>query len=82
MLIEETTEEYYNTTLFSNAVKVAVPAQYQAAGGLVSMAKNIVIAVAAMVFAVFAVWCVDGLRIELASMRRKKKISNSTKNQV
>lgn len=73
VLIEETTEEYYNTTLFSNAVKIVVPAQYQAAGGIVEIAKKILVCVALMVFVVVVVWCMDGLRMELAVMRNRKK---------
>jgi hypothetical protein len=64
-LIEETTDEYYNTTLFSNAVKVSVPAQYKAAGGLTSIIKTLGIFVIAMVFIVIVVWCIDGLRLEI-----------------
>ena len=70
-LIEETTDEYYSTTLFSNAVKIAVPARYKAAGGLMSILKNTFICVAVAVFLVVVVWSIDGLRMELASMRRK-----------
>lgn len=72
-LIEDTTDEYYTTTLFSNAVKIAVPAQYHAAGGMMQVAKKILIGVAAMVMLVLIVWCVDGLRIELADIRRKNR---------
>lgn len=72
VLVEETTEEYYTTTLFSNAVKIAVPAQYQAAGGLVEIVKRILICVAAMEFIVVMIWCVDGLRMELLEMKRKR----------
>jgi hypothetical protein len=72
-LIEETTDEYYSTTLFSNAVKVSVPAQYKASGGLMSMVKTLVIFAAAMVFIVIVVWCVDGLRLEIVAMRKKNK---------
>lgn len=72
-LIEETTDEYYNTTLYSNAVKVAVPAQYQASGGLVSVIKTMGICVGVMIFIAFIVWCIDGLRIEIIQMRNKKK---------
>lgn len=73
-LIEETTEEYYTTTLFSNAVKIAVPAQYHATeGGMVQIAKKILIGMAAMVMLVVVIWCVDGLRIELSAIRRRKK---------
>lgn len=70
-LVEETTEEYYTTTLFSNAVKIAVPAQYQAAGGLAEIVKRVFICVAAMEFIVVVIWCVDGLKMEL--LERKKK---------
>ena len=76
-LIESTTEEYYTTTLFSNAVKIAVPAQYHTIeGGIVQIAKNILIGVAAMVLLVVIAWCVDGLRIELATIRSKKRNTN------
>lgn len=72
-LIEETTEEYYTTTLFSNAVTIAVPAQYHAAGGLVQIAKKILIGMAAMILIVVIVWGIDGLRLELAAIRSKRK---------
>jgi hypothetical protein len=72
-LIEETTDEYYSTTLFSNAVKVSVPAQYKASGGLMSIIKTLGIFVVAMIFIVIVVWCVDGLRLEIIAMRKKNK---------
>lgn len=72
-LTEQTAQEYYATTLFSNAYKISVPAQYTAAGGLVASAKKIAIPVAAMLFVVFAVWCVDGLFCELRKMREDKR---------
>jgi hypothetical protein len=72
-LIEETTDEYYSTTLFSNAVKVAVPAQYEASGGLTSILKTMGISVVVMMFIVFVIWCIDGLRIEICLMRSKNK---------
>jgi hypothetical protein len=71
-LIEETTEEYYNTTLYSNAVKLSVPAQYEASGGWMSILKTMGICVAAMIFLVFIIWCFDGLRIEIVQMRNQK----------
>lgn len=72
-LIEETTQEYYTTTLFSNAVKIAVPAQYKAAGGMMAVIKRTVICVAAAVAVVITIWCVDGLRMEVAAVRKGKK---------
>lgn len=71
-LIEDTTEEYYSTTLFSNAVKIAVPAQFHAAGGIVAVAKKMLIGVGAMMLIVVLIWGMDGLRIELAAIRMKK----------
>lgn len=71
-LTEDTTEEYYSTTLFSNAYKIAVPAKYQANGGIVQMAKYIIVCAAVMVFLVLVVWCLDGLRMELMVMREKQ----------
>lgn len=72
-LIEETTEEYYTTTLFSNAVKIAVPAQYKAAGGMAAVVKRIALCVAAAVGVVIVIWCADGVRMEVAVMRRGNK---------
>lgn len=71
-LTEQTTQEYYTTTLFSNAYKISVPAQYSAAGGIVSVAKKIGMCVAAMVFAVIVVWCMDGLFSEIKEIRKNK----------
>ncbi len=71
-ITEQTTQEYYTTTLFSNAYKVSVPAQYSAAGGIMSVAKKIGICVAVMVFAVIVVWCMDGLFCEIREMRKNK----------
>ncbi len=72
-LTEKTAEEYYTTTLFSNAYKIAVPAQYTAAGGLVSAAKKLVIPVAALLFVVFGVWCVDGFFCEIRKMKEDRR---------
>lgn len=72
-LTEQTAEEYYTTTLFSNAYKIAVPAKYTAAGGLVASAKKVVIPVAAMLFVVFGVWCADGLFCEIRKMKEDRQ---------
>ncbi len=72
-LTEKTTEEYYSTTLFSNAYKIAVPANYQANGGIVEIVKTVIICVAVMVFIAVVLWCMDGLRMELSVMRGKKE---------
>lgn len=72
-LTEQTAEEYYTTTLFSNAYKIAVPAQYTAAGGLVAAAKKVIIPVAVLVFLTLGVWCVDGLFCELRKMKEDRQ---------
>ena len=72
-LTEQTAEEYYTTTLFSNAYKIAVPAQYTAAGGLVTAAKKIVAPVAVLLFITFGVWCIDGLFCELRKMKEDRQ---------
>lgn len=72
-LTEQTVEEYYKTTLFSNAYKISVPAQYTAAGGVVAFAKKIMIPVAALLFVVTVVWCADGFFCELGKMREDKQ---------
>lgn len=71
--IEDTTEEYYTTTQFSNAYKISVPAQYQAAGGLVSTCKTLAICVAAMLLIVLVIWGVEGLGTEIAVIRGRRK---------
>lgn len=71
-LTEQTTQEYYTTTLFSNAYKIGVPAKYSVAGGIVAMAKKIMIAVAVTVFAAVIIWCMDGLFCEIKRMRKEK----------
>lgn len=72
VLTEETTQEYYTTTLFSNAYRIGVPAQYSAAGGLLSVVKKMALCVAGMAFAVLAVWCMDGLFTEIRHMRKNR----------
>lgn len=72
-LTEETTKEYYSTTLFSNAYKISVPAKYHADGGFTRFVKLPVQCAAVMVFVVIVLWCMDGLRIELTAMRNKKE---------
>lgn len=71
--IEDTTEEYYTTTQFSNAYKISVPAQYQAAGGLIATCKTLAICVAAMLLLVLLIWGMDGLRMEIAALRSRHK---------
>ena len=69
-LTEQTTEEYYTTTLFSNAYKIGVPAQYKAAGGILTAAKKIGVPVFVTVFAAFMLWCIDGLVCELKTLKK------------
>lgn len=70
-LTEQTVKEYYTTTLFSNAYKISVPAQYTAIGGITTAAKKIILPVAAMLFVVFTVRCADGLFRELKRGKEK-----------
>ena len=60
-LIEETTDEYYDTTKFSNAYQVSVPAQYFAGGGIMNIAKNSVKIIAIFVMVVVMIWVADGV---------------------
>lgn len=60
-LIEETTEEYYDTTKFSNAYQVSVPSQYFAGGGIVNIAKTSAKYVLIFLVIVVIVWIVDGI---------------------
>ena len=71
-LVEETTEEYYKTARFSNAVSVAVPAQYYADGGIVHIAKNIAIPCAVLLALAALWWFYSGLKMEIVASRRKE----------
>ncbi|SFC10883.1 hypothetical protein [Butyrivibrio sp. YAB3001] len=78
-LVEETTEEYYTTTLFSNAVKVAVPAQYFVDGGIMHIAKNVAIPSAILVLIVLIWWFFNGVKAEIVNMRIKEERNNKRK---
>ncbi|WP_026518049.1 hypothetical protein [Butyrivibrio sp. MC2021] len=70
-LIEETTQEYYSTTLFSNAVKKTVPAQYVVDGGVTHIIKNIAIPSAILVVLVLIWWYYTGVKEEILTVRKK-----------
>ena len=72
-LTESTTEEYYSTTLFSNAYKVAVPAAYHASEGLAGIAKPPILCAGVMMLGAIVLWCLDGLRAELMSVRKREE---------
>ena len=72
-LIEETTEEYYKTALFSNAVKASVAPQYYMDGGIVHIAKNIVISAGILVLIVLIWWFFDATKTEINQMRRREE---------
>ena len=68
-LIEETTDEYYDTTKFSNAYQVSVPAQYFAGGGIVNIAKVSAKIIAVFVMIVVMIWVADGV---ITQMKEQK----------
>ncbi len=70
-LIEETTQEYYATTRFSNAVKKTVSAQYVVDGGAIHIIKNLVIPAAILVVLVLMWWCCRGVKEELLAARER-----------
>ena len=72
-LIEETTQEYYSTTLFSNAVKKTVPAQYVIAGGATHIIKNILIPSAILVVLVLIWWYYRGVKEEILASRERTR---------
>ncbi len=67
-LIEETTKEYNDTTKFSNAYQVSVPAQYFAGGGIVNIAKTSMMYILICLAIVVIVWIVDGVVNEMRKM--------------
>lgn len=71
--IEETTQEYYDTTLFSNAYKISVPAQYQSGSGKSGLIKTVGICIGVALLVVVLVWCLDGLFTEMRNGRREKQ---------
>ena len=73
-LIEQTTQEYYSTTLYSNAVKVAVAPQYFVDGGIVHIAKNILVPVAVLVLLVMIWWFAFAVRNEIVAAKNKEKV--------
>ena len=68
-LIEETTEEYYDTTKFSNAYQVSVPAQYFAGGGIVNIAKTSVKYILIFMVLVVVAWTADGVIKEMKDIK-------------
>ena len=68
-LIEETTEEYNDTTKFSNAYQVSVPAQYFAGGGIVNIAKISAKFVLIFLMVVVSVWIADGVICEMKQLK-------------
>ena len=71
-LTERTTEEYFSTTLFSNAVTIAVPAQYFVDGGIKHILMNMAVPAAVLVLLVLIWWFYCGVRQEIVRMRSKK----------
>ncbi len=72
-LVEKTTEEYYSTTLFSNAVKITVPAKYVVDGGIVHIVINLMIPSGVLILLVLIWWFGNGLKAEIARMRAKEE---------
>ncbi|QFJ56346.1 hypothetical protein [Pseudobutyrivibrio xylanivorans] len=72
--IEETTQEYYSTTLYSNAVKIAVAPQYYVDGGIVHIAKNMAVPAGVLVLLVLIWWFGHGVREELKTSKKKEKV--------
>ncbi len=68
-LTETTTQEYYSTTLLSNAVKVSVEPQYYIDGGLGHIAKNVIVCAAVLVLAVLIWWFAAAVKKEIVLMR-------------
>ncbi len=72
-LIEQTTEEYYSTTRFSNAVTVVLPAQYFIEGGIVHIIKNMAIPTAALIAFILIWWFYHGVKDEIRAQRAKDR---------
>lgn len=71
-LVQNTTEEYYNTSRFADAYQVSVPAQYTSTDGLMSVAKTMILCTGVLVLLVVLLWCYDGLKDEIKEQRKKK----------
>lgn len=71
-LVQNTTEEYYNTSRYADAYQISVPAQYTSTGGLVSVAKIMLLCVGVLILLVVLLWGYDGLKDEIQAERKKK----------
>ena len=71
-LVQNTTEEYYNTSRYADAYQISVPAQYTSTGGLMSVAKTMILCTGVLVLLVVLLWCYVGLKDEIEAERKKK----------
>ena len=75
-LIEKTTDEYYSTALYANAVTVTIPAQYFVDGGIMHIVKNMAIPTAILIAIVLMAWFYSGVKTEIVRMRKKEPKNN------
>ncbi len=80
-IISETTEEYYSTTLYSNAVKIAVVPQYYVDGGIVHIAKNMAMPAGVLALLVLIWWFGIAVTHELTATKKMMDKSKVTKDQ-
>ncbi len=72
-LVETTTEEYYSTTLLSNAVKVTVAPQYFIDGGITHIVKNIIVCSGVLALLVLIWWFAAAVKKEVLLMRSQEE---------
>lgn len=71
-LVQQTTEEYFESELYADAYRILIPAQYSAMGGIGELAKKMVIFGGAAAVLVAALWGIAGLKDEIMRGRKEK----------
>ena len=70
-LVQETTEEYFETELYANAYRISIPAQYSAMGSLGELIKRMLLFGATAALLVVITWGMSGLKEEIIRERKE-----------
>lgn len=70
-LVQQTTEEYFETELYADAYRISIPAQYSAMGSMGELAKKMVIFGGAAAVLVLLLWGMAGVKDEITGGRKE-----------
>lgn len=68
-MVQQTSEEYYETEAYASAYRISIPAQYNGAGGLGELVKRMAVCGGIAALLVIAAWGMAGLKSEIMRMR-------------